>query len=158
MNYNGEEGNDPFLHPTEESKVTPRCEEVARGHVMCDGDCEYCSESAPAPSDDEVEAKWDEELKQPIEGLLYDLNLLPEQLETSAERVAIIAITQMHKRLEALRSQLIWKDEALRKALVYLPEHLRHLRAKNDPKALSLTNDLAAIRAAIREPDGRKGE
>ena len=54
--------------------------------------------------------------------------------------------------VEALRSQLAQKDEALRKALVYLPEYLRHLRARNDPKALSLTNDLEGARAALSSP------
>ena len=69
-----------------------------------------------------------------------------------------IAMQDQCKETQSLRSQLARKDEGLRKALVYLSEHLRHLRARNDPKALSLTNDLAAIRAALGEPDGRKGE
>ena len=69
-----------------------------------------------------------------------------------------IAMQDQCKDTQSLRSQLARKDEGLRKALVYLSEHLRHLRARNDPKALSLTNDLAAIRAALGEPDGRKGE
>lgn len=48
--------------------------------------------------------------------------------------------------------------EALQTVLPLAAIGLRHLRAKNDPKALQATNDLAYARAALCKPEGRKGE
>ena len=85
-----------------------------------------------------------------IEKLIYDWSV-----DHAEEWEGVLDMTDLAARL---RSQLAQKDEGLRKALVYLSEHLRHLRARNDPKALSLTNDLAAIRAALRSQLARKDE
>jgi hypothetical protein len=48
------------------------------------------------------DAQWDAILAQPIDGLLYDLDLLPEQIETSSQRMVAHAVIEMHKRLAAI--------------------------------------------------------
>jgi len=46
-----------------------------------------------------TDSQWDRILKQPIEGLLYDLDLLPEEITTDSERATMHVIVEMHQRL-----------------------------------------------------------
>lgn len=46
--------------------------------------------------------RWDDVLGQPIEGLLYDLDLEPEQISSERDKAVARVITEMHKRIAAL--------------------------------------------------------
>ncbi len=57
-------------------------------------------------------------IEQPLEGLLYDLDLMPEQCRSTTANMKRIAIEELRKEIERLREENEW---LLDKTLEFIP-------------------------------------
>ncbi len=81
--------------------------------------------------------KIKEYIKQPLEGLLYDLDLLPEQCKTIINELRNVVIECQYKEIEQLREEKEWLVKLiLSDYRTYNIEELKKIIIEKMPQAL----------------------